>query len=1331
LGGGFLLEGRESLPDNRNENSQYPKFHPLILADIEYQEKRNRFKHMKYIGTSKILKGMVPNSPEDDKDVMFMSIKDKYPQFEKLHNLAEHRSSVCNPETYETSIKKCDVERKMPQNEKMDLAYKYTKIMLNYLVDAKIQSKVEYEPSTGVGVPQNRIINPETGKYFQNKGEYLNSQYAQEEMKYYYTEIFSAMSKIEFLPLEDIKVGKSRTFFCGNTPLVIRQKMLYDRMDERMINRTESWFTNWSRYGFTRQYGGFHRLASAHRIIEDEAKKRKLEEWIRHITADVSGWDRAAPLMEQVYKLRRELYGHMTPEEAQIHEYILESIVKPYFVTFQGDIYQRETGNCSGSGKTTSDNTIMHIMMEFYVWISLYSEKHGKLPEYNDIVNKIVNSLYGDDNLGSFILVDWVPDEIVEKDEYFSDKYRSYYEEFGLTIKPSQYKIQKTLEGLEFLGGFLRYDEKSSTWIAKPRISKVATTLCYQLEGDRTIEQYSSIIQAISALVYNIEDEDCELIREYLKVLANEILIQMRDDELSVDEISFLTRVALGSINLDELVMGFEGKLFSANYNKRSNFFFSLQSKRDRVGFKSEKMMKYQNFDQNINYKGVFKELCDKNHHRMPEFEFSKIGPDHIPTFVCRVIWFSHEFKDHGNSKLDAEQRVCFKMLAYYEINEADKYTRTWEESSLERARKELEKLQIRTPQVESKTLFNAGGEGLLNTRQIEQEKNFMQVQKSEVPKQERVSINEIRECEKKFFSNLLSEMADYYRLPVEYRQHHPMYKILEDPQAAARLAQKFKEGSFNPYGNGQTEQFVLTRPTFQIINETTATCYSTCLLPNAVNILGTGTTVMEAFESWVESVNEYIIHWAPPNNPKILELFYLLKSCPREKVPKYYSFILDDTEDVAIKKFYEKFREGSFNPYGNGQPAPLTRSMWMKANAQRIGAMDQKAQDAAYAKYLKKHKKRNGKKQAQKSKNAYMSSEYGFAKKPISAKKQETGYETRADIKLSGCAKHYGTALAYPFAWLDASSFKHVKINLDDLPCIPKFPAVKSRKSKYYVRGQSGIQNANDVCFVVMAPWRLANDNPLNDNVSSALLFTIPTAPYVGVGFPTLDNGAAWVSGAANFNTPYTRAQLINVNKVGIKYRVVGASLRIKYIGNNLNMGGMINAFTDPNHGTVSNKTVVQMSQFDTYFSYSVISSTKRNDGWVYLTYTPVSEEDYEYFIDSVSAGTTGTESYKNHFMGFVITGLPIGESIQWEAILLTEEIGQNVPDKTDTPADPTGVAIATNSVKAETQKKINDNIPVKSLLTEGASDLTTTGMNIVSAPIVKTAMDILPKLL
>lgn len=1350
MGYGFSLEGRESLPVRENPNSL--QLHPIIMDVFTTKYKpKQQFEHLEYIGYSSVLQGAIPASPPDEQDLMFGEILGEYPEFSKLHDLAQHRSAKCSPETYNISLKKCDVPRILPKNNKMDLAYLYTKKMLSFLVGAKQMAKVEYEPTAAVGAPQNRILNPETGRNFINKGDYLNSQYGQEEMKKFYRDIFIAASKIEFLPLEEIKVKKSRTYFIGNTPLVIRQKMMYDRMDQLMCDKVENWFKCWSRYGFTRQYGGFNRLARAHQKIEEIATSRGLRKWVRHVTADVSGWDRATPLMEMCYQLRKELYGEMTEEEQKLHDYIVECVVTPMFSTFQGEIYKRKTGNVSGSGKTTSDNTIMHIMMEFYLWISLFEQKNNRLPDYEDIVNHIVNSLYGDDNIGSFIICDWVPDEVVDKDEYFTSQYIAIYQEFGLTIKRTAYNIQDNLQGLEFLGGFLHYDTETDMWLAKPRISKVATTLCYQLEGARTVEQYSSIIQAISALVWHIPGDDCDIIRRYLQVLSQRIILE-DEDELSSNDSFFLTSVVLGNLNLKTLMLGLEGKLFFGQND--SNFFFNLQSKRDRVGFISE-MRKTQNskssYIKDMNYKGRLFELCAKRHLALPTLSWSMSGPAHSPVFTVNGQWLTYRSTAAALSKKEAENLLSYNFLSMANVSALElepQVTKDFglynrrpvdyesnfdpadcpdgsdsEDSSPDvvlTAQQAMARLDLASKTKTSLVVPPIKPTPIVpNFNQGHFEKNEPG---NQVPKR-RV------DDENQFWLDLVKAIKSYSDCSVDERPFHPLSLLTDKPDlvAAARLAQCFKEGSFNPYGNGQTSsQFTIGKPTYKTANSV-VTCFSTCFTPDVVGILGSGTTQEEAFADWLTQVTEQFNVWSPEINPQIIRFFNLLRESTPRDVNCEFGYIWQLPEDQAREAFFTKFKEGSFNPYGNGQP-PMSKKAWLAANASRVGNLEKTEVDKMYTSYVNKKKKKQPVPPQKKTMNKPV------AKVPM--KEQKTGYEKRAEFKLSGCAEDYANALTYPFAFCDASGYKHVKINPDMLPCIPKFPAIKTRKSMYQVRGQLGIGAANGVGFVSLAPWRLANNGNTATDVDCAVLYSIPTLPYSGNAFPPFDLGGAWTSGAANFNTPYTKAQLANVNGVGIKYRVVGAGLRIKYIGSNFSMGGMINGFTDPNHGSVSGLTITAISQFDTYFSTSVIASTKRNDGWQQVTYTPVAEDDFDFHIDPLSYTIGGdpawqVDPFHNHFMGFVITGLPVGETMEWHAVLLTEEVGQNVPGKTDTPSDPLGVAVATNSIKAETQKKLNDSVPLKTLISQGASEMTATGMDLVKAPVVSDLMSVATKVL
>jgi len=301
------------------------------------------------------------------------------------------------------------------------------------------------------------------------------------------------------------------------------------------------------------------------------------------------------------------------------------------------------------------------------------------------------------------------------------------------------------------------------------------------------------------------------------------------------------------------------------------------------------------------------------------------------------------------------------------------------------------------------------------------------------------------------------------------------------------------------------------------------------------------------------------------------------------------------------------------------------------------------------------------------------------------------------------------------------------LKINPEMNPCIPMFPAIKTKKYWATASGTFGAPNGYEAATIVFAPWRMANDNSLVTDISAAVLYTRSSIGGAANQFPICDTGGAWGNGATNLNTDYNTASLVNVGGVGTKYRVVGAGLRIKYTGNMVNASGIIAAVEQSDHETLSGLTLDQVSQLDSYFSVSVVSAMeKKEDPWTYLTYTPVAMDDFDFNSDTIANATWPNYGNKNHFIGAILSGIPTGgDYFSWEVIVHFEAIGQLVRGKTDTPADPLGTASVLNTIKPETQKQNNTAEPVKSALKEGAADMSLSG--IVNS-VGKVVQEILP---
>jgi len=419
---------------------------------------------------------------------------------------------------------------------------------------------------------------------------------------------------------------------------------------------------------------------------------------------------------------------------------------------------------------------------------------------------------------------------------------------------------------------------------------------------------------------------------------------------------------------------------------------------------------------------------------------------------------------------------------------------------------------------------------------------------------------------------------------------------------------------------------------------------------------------------------------------------------------------------------------EGSFNPYGNGQP--MSKQQWIKINAKNLKGASPNEVNVKYKKYVAKMNRTT----TRVAKAMASNPEPIVQQKRKPQKMRETGLDKRADVRLSGCARNYAACLRCPFWWRDQScdaKLKSLKVT-DENPCIPSFPAIKTRKFFAVSTGFFGSTDGNPP-FIMFAPHRLANTGNV-DNVSPPILTSTTTGSNT---FPVVDTAAAVIPGCVTswLNTEYTQAALVNgINTRGVRFRVVGGGIRVKYTGNIQNASGMYLCVEHPNHLSLSQLTTVDASKFDSYFTMSVSNSitNNRSGGWVYLTYTPVDIDDFEFLADPIANNLWPNDAIRNHFIGILVPGAPNGSQLfEWEAIIHYEVIGINVTGKTLTPADPIGLATVVNSVSPEQQKSLNTEEPVKAAVKEGASSLTsfvtTTGPKLME----KVVTDILPSVL
>jgi len=1220
-----------------------------------------KYKYMKHIGFSPVLQqkplNEVPNQVVSDP--YFDAFLFSNPEFTKLKEWAQHRPCLGMKSTFLKSLLKCDKPKIRPSRSDnfYNLAMEYTYRMYQFLEDSSVTPNVKYNQSTTPGLPYTKLG-------FSSKHALVTSEIFEQELQRQHTPVWQVLMKAEYLPEEEILDNKGRTYFCSETPFVFHQKYLFDHQDELLKSHAHDYKTCWSRYGFIRQYGGIHDLVSS---MNEEG-------FDFSFTRDVSGWDRVLPIMDDVYELRGRWLGitDKSEEFQKFFNWVTKNTIHTYIVGPDGHIYERDIGNLSGSGKTTSDNTIAHTIIDFYFFIKLYYHTYNNVPTYEQIVSKVRENLYGDDQFGRIKLSDWFAGTV---DEFFNFM-REVFLEFGLVIKDSACGYSNDSLGLEFLGTTINYNNDMRMYYGSPRYSKVLTSLTQILE-EKTIEGYCGVVKALSVLIEGCTDEKGILIRKMLPKYAKFLIQQHPHFHTLPDTLQQeLREISHGKFHNMLLVYGLESGL-----PQGFNFFYPSVNQSRRVGG-GFKRMEYTKsiYNEKINYSSQWNEYSQSRTIQLVKASCIKSGPDHTPLFT---MTHDYEFKGQrdqfivtASSKKLCQNKISFECLRYYDPTFSQFPSSSDDDSE-----------PITLPKSESKY------DGMVFLRSLSSDDN-----ESDFPVGGFVP--------QKNFEIFVSLMKSYYQADSFTRTYHPLHEFMKgtnDKLDAARLAMALKEGSFNPYGNGQfsptlsliVDPFFSSLSYIPIFFEGSFNPYgngqSYCLVSPPICYNASGGILCTAY-GYTPSFRTYADY-----NTTLAIVLLNIYSAMMSDIVIYYELItpinenpLFENEETNYYDREEQLMTGSFNPYGNGQPK-LSKAQYLKVNKVNFDKLKYTAQqrEAAYNRYSKrtnKTQRRPVKKQivASIGPTSAMDSEQIGSYTRVN---KTMGNRTRSVHVLSDCARKYIAALHMPFMYLDGQSSigaKTLDVDLNSYgPCIPTFPALKTRRAKIFSRGPLGVQ-ANGFGCIFLNPRRLGNNYDFN-SYQAPILYSSTTSTFADAQVPTiLDTTSPWIGSAASYNSDYDVSELTpDVKGQGIKYRVVGAGLRIRYVGPELTRAGLVHCFEDPGHSSPSGYSLQQLGNYESYFNMTV----KRE--WIYLSYTPVSDEEFTFNFDPpLGSETLATD---NHYIGMLIEGAPPGATFQYESVCLLEVIGQNVRDLVQAEADSTGLSAAVNTISPSRQSQLN----------------------------------------
>jgi len=322
----------------------------------------------------------------------------------------------------------------------------------------------EADRSTSAGYPWSL--------WFKNKDEFLNSDAFPRVMEQFwdslatdkpFTQLWVCSLKRELRSVEKLEKGSIRTFTASPTEGSIAcNRLCLDANEKFYVSNNKTWsFVGCSKYNL-----GFHRLYT------------RLNAHPNAFALDESAYDsslfRAAMFGQRDLRWRMLRPIDRTPENRQRLWNIYDQIVESVIVLDDGSVYQKHTGNPSGSANTIVDNTMILFRLLAYAW--LVSTKTDKLCEYstyNAFMKNVEAALNGDDNTFT------VSNEAVK---FFNARaIAKIWSEIGVTTKTDVWEPRK-LSDVDFLSH--TFVQINDVWLPKPEREKVLCSALYANEVD-------------------------------------------------------------------------------------------------------------------------------------------------------------------------------------------------------------------------------------------------------------------------------------------------------------------------------------------------------------------------------------------------------------------------------------------------------------------------------------------------------------------------------------------------------------------------------------------------------------------------------------------------------------------------------------------------------------------------------------------------------------------------------------------------------------------------------------------------------------------------------
>ena len=305
--------------------------------------------------------------------------------------------------------------------------------------------------------------------------------------------------KVEFLPTENIDAGKCRLFVIPEL-LLLESQIRFGKKISLALKEF-----GWSAYGFNPYCGGANKLAN-----------RLLTKRVRFYY-DVSGWDKFLNVLDMIYSKVRKYNGYekMSKQEKEEFDWMVTNTVYMFCVFYDGSVYEKRYGNGSGSGTTTRDNILAHVIIMAVILYTAFYEKYGKYPNPIFVAQQVIN-LFGDDSINA---VDEEFDKVLE-DGFVAN----IFSHFGMKLKFFYGGLDYPLEKMEFLG--FRFSKHDFGYLPLYDVKRLATSMVYK--GANSNSREAMLSKTFILTLMSFPSEDHTMFLQHAQHVAS--LYQFKDD---------------------------------------------------------------------------------------------------------------------------------------------------------------------------------------------------------------------------------------------------------------------------------------------------------------------------------------------------------------------------------------------------------------------------------------------------------------------------------------------------------------------------------------------------------------------------------------------------------------------------------------------------------------------------------------------------------------------------------------------------------------------------------------------------------------------------------